>query len=125
MTNAANIALLGAGGFIVTALILAASPARSEPPVDVIAKSALTRHVPYGDLSLASEQGRRILYRRVASAVQEVCPPTEDDGSWYDVPDCQQFAWRGARPQMRRAFDLAKSGSSLAMSSSITISVAK
>jgi UrcA family protein len=124
MSKSQKAAFRGAAGLISAALLFAAGPARSEPPVEIIAKPSLTRHVPYGDLSLATKSGQRMLYRRVGLAVGEVCPPTDDDGNWYDVQDCRNFAWRGARPQIRRAFDQALSGSSMAMTS-ITISVSK
>ena len=125
MFNRSNIAALGAATAIAAGLVLAATPALGEPPVEVIGNPTVTRHVPYGDLSLASADGRRMLYRRVGRAVNEVCPQVSEDGSWYDVQDCRQFAWHGARPQIKRAFDQALSGSTLAMSSSITMSVAK
>ena len=126
MSTTRNIATFGAAGLITTALILAASsPAHGQPPVEVVGKAVPTRHVPYGDLSLATKQGQHLLYRRVGFAVQELCPIDAEDGRWYDFEHCRQFAWRGARPQMKRAVDSAMSGSSLTMISSITIAVAK
>ena len=126
MTTTREIATFGAAGFITMALVfVAASPALSRPPVEVVAKFPLTRHVPYGDLSLATKQDQHILYRRVGVAVQDLCPITAEDGGWYDSEACRKFAWRGARPQINRALDRAMSGSSLAMTSSITIAVAK
>ena len=126
MSKTRELATFGAAGVITIALIFAAAgPALGHPPIEVIAKSVLTRHVPYGDLSLGTKQGQHILYRRVGSAVQELCPTTANDGGWYDSEGCRNFAWRGARPQISRAVDRATSGSSLAMTSSITIAVAK
>jgi len=126
MFKTRKFATLGAAGFITAALIFAtASPALSRPPVEVVAKYPLTRHVPYGDLSLATKQGQHMLYRRVGVAVQDLCPMMAEDGGWYDFQDCRQFAWRGARPQINRAVEQAMSGSSLAMTSSITIGVGK
>jgi len=127
MSDARQIATFGAAALVATALALAAAaPAWSQPPVEVIGKpSSQVRHVPYGDLSLATKDGQRILYRRVGYAVRDVCPITAEDGAWYDSEGCRKFAWRGARPQMKLAFDRAISGSSLAMTSSITISTAK
>ena len=124
MFKSGKTAACGARGLIAAVLLFATGPVRSEPPVEVVAKPLLTRHVPYGDLQLASKAGQRVLYRRVGVAVREVCPLTAEDGNWYDIEDCRRFAWRGARPQMKRAFDRALSGSSLAMSS-ITISASK
>ena len=125
MSELPKAAACGVTGSIAAALLLVAGPARSEPPVEVIGKPALTRHVPYGDLSLATKSGQRNLYRRVGRAVVDLCPLVEEKEDWYDVQGCRDFAWRGARPQIRRAFDLALSGSSLAMTTSITISAAK
>ena len=127
MSDARRIATFGAAAFVGTALALAAAaPAWSQPPVEVVGKSsAQVRHVPYGDLSLATKDGQRILYRRVSYAVKDVCPITADDGAWYDSEGCRKFAWRGARPQIQLAFDRAISGSSLAMTSTISISVKK
>lgn len=127
MSEARRIAIFGSAAIVATGLALAAAtPALSQPPVDVIAKpSSQVRHVPYGDLSLASREGQRTLFHRVGVAVNEVCPITADDGAWYDNEGCRKFAWRGARPQIRRALDQAMSGSSLAMTSSITVAVGK
>jgi UrcA family protein len=126
MSNTRSWATIGAAGLITTVLIFtAAGPALGQPPIEVVAKSSLTRHVPYGDLGLATKQGQNTLYRRVSAAVQDLCPMTAEDGRWYDFQDCRQFAWRGARPQINQAVDRATSGSSLAMTSSITIAVAK
>jgi UrcA family protein len=121
MTDGRKMACWGAAGFIGTALlIVAASPAHSQPPVEVVAhKDALTRVVPYGDLSLASQTGRKILVRRVGLAVREVCPEYDVAGVLYDVQGCRKFAWKGARPQIDRAIDRAMSGSSLAMAITI------
>jgi UrcA family protein len=119
MTDVRSMACWGAAGFIGTALlIVAASPAHSQPPVEVIAqKGGMTRVVHYGDLSLATQKGRQTLVRRVGYAVREVCPGYEESWVLYDVEGCKKFAWKGAQPQIRRAFDRALSGSSMSMSS--------
>jgi len=119
MTDVRSMACWGAAGFIGTALlIVAASPAHSQPPVDVIAqKGGMTRVVHYGDLSLATQKGRQTLVRRVGYAVGQVCPSYDDGWVLYDVDGCKKFAWKGARPQIRRAFDRALSGSSMTMTS--------
>lgn len=124
MTDVRKMACWGAAGFVGTALLIAAaSPARSQPPVDVIAqKGGMTKVVHYGDLSLATQKGRQLLVRRVGFAVKEVCPDYDQGWVLYDVESCKKFAWKGARPQIRRAFDRALSGSSLTMTS-LTITV--
>ena len=120
MTDGRKMACWGAAGFIGAALlIVAATPAHSQPPVEVVAqKNAMTRIVHYGDLSLATQAGKRQLFRRVGYAVKEVCPEA-DGGVLYDIDGCKSFAWRGARPQIRRALDQALSGSTMAMTITI------
>lgn len=106
----------------------ATTPALAQPsqsPVTVLGHpEALTRIVPFGDLALATSAGQRSLVHRVSSAVREVCP----DSAYayaiykfdYDSQDCTNFAWAGARPQIRHAIDAAKSGQPFAMSIAIT-----
>lgn len=119
MTDVRKMACWSAAGFIGTALIIvAASPAHSQPPVEVIAqKNGMTQVVHFGDLSLATREGRHMLVSRVGYAVRKVCPGYEESWVLYDVEGCRKFAWQGARPQMRRAYDRALSGSSLTMTS--------
>lgn len=124
--NVRQVAFLTAAGFIGTALVIAAaSPAMGrtpiQEPVTVIAKKeVMTERVPYGDLSLATREGRGELYHRVGLAVNRVCPSVDDLGFAIDPQGCQDFAWDGARPQMHRAIKAAKSGASLAMTITIT-----
>jgi UrcA family protein len=124
MTDGRKMACWGAAGFIGSALlIVAASPAHGQPPVEVVAqKDVPTRIVPFGDLSLATKAGQRILFRRVGYAVREVCPDEDLAGAYYDSEHCKKFAWQGARPQISRAIDRAMSGSTMAMT--ITIQAA-
>jgi len=131
--GARQVACLGAAGFIGTMLVVAAtSPAFAQEysqPVTVTAHSdQLTRVVPYGDLSLANRDARKVLMHRVGIAVREVCPNMSIDGlslQQYDVEGCRDYAWTGARPQIRHAIDLAGSGSTLAMSITITSATVK
>ena len=92
----------------------------NQQPVTVLGRpDALVRVVSFGDLALATKAGRNTLERRVSDAVGEVCPDSEAGRSllepFYDVQDCRTFAWTRARPQMREAIALAKSGRLLAM----------
>ena len=92
----------------------------NQQPVTVTGRSdALVRVVAFGDLALATKAGRNVLERRVSQAVGEICPDSEAGRSMldasYDVQDCRTFAWVHARPQMREAIALAKSGQLLAM----------
>lgn len=120
--NTRQLACFGAAGFIGTALVLAvAYPAHagqpiSQKPVTVIAKKdTMTERVPYGDLVLTSREGRRLLYHRVDAAVRTVCPDQDEEGYTYDQQGCKDFAWAGARPQIRRAIDRAQLGPSFGM----------
>jgi len=123
MKDGRKMACWGAAGFIGSALlIVAASPAHGQPPVEVVAQKAYTRIVPFGDLSLATKAGQKILFRRVGYAVREVCPDQDETGAYYNADHCKKFAWQGARPQINRAIDRAMSGSKMAMT--ITIQAA-
>ena len=128
--NLRQVACLGAAGFIGTMLVLAvAAPVHAQAftrPVTVTAhRDFLTERVPYGDLTLASKQGRSILYQRVGAAVNRVCPGVDAEGLTYNAQDCKDFAWEGARPQIRTAIKRAKSGASLAMAIEISTAMAK
>jgi UrcA family protein len=123
MTDGRKMACWGAAGFIGTALlIVGATPAHSQPPVEVIAQKGLTQVVHYSDLSLTTRQGKSALIRRVSYAVGKVCPGYDEVWVLYDVDGCKKVAWKGARPQIRRAFDKAISGAPMAMT--ITIQAA-
>jgi UrcA family protein len=91
-------------------------------PVTVVAprSESLTRIVPYGDLSLATKAGRRVLFHRVSIAVREVCPILDTDGTPLNSDSCMDFAWAGARPQMKRAFEAAISGAPVLTAIEIT-----
>ena len=121
-----KMACFGAAGLLGTMLAGAvAYPANGQPgqkPVTVTAhrEAPITQRVPYGDLALATKGGRSVLMRRVSFAVDTVCPQDDDDFGPYDVQGCKDFAWDGARPQIRRAINLAKSGATLAMTIEIT-----
>jgi UrcA family protein len=97
-----------------------AATQNNQQPVTVLGRpDALVRIVPFGDLALATKAGRNSLERRVSDAVGEVCPDSEAGRSmlepFYDAQDCRTFAWTRARPQIREAIALARSGQLLAM----------
>lgn len=123
-------------GSIIGALIagVATVPAQAQThqqPVTVTghAESSLTTLVPFGDLALTTSAGRAVLEARVDKAVGQVCPDSEFQRTAYnlvyDVEDCRSFAWAGARPQMRHAIDLAKSGQAVAMAIEISAGSSK
>ena len=85
----------------------------------------LTRSVHYDDLALATKGGREVLMRRVRTAVSEICLAYDKQGFALDALYCSTFAWAGARPQIKRAVELARSGQSLAMTIEIVAAVAK
>jgi UrcA family protein len=124
--NRMNIAV---GGLSVVCAALAvgtATRALSQPgsqaPVTVVAQKdgSLTERVPYGDLTLTSEEGRHLLMHRVNLAVGRVCPDFYADGQPNNDPQlCKDFAWRGARPQIKRALDEALAGGTTTMSLAI------
>jgi UrcA family protein len=85
----------------------------------------VTRGVRYDDLALATKGGRKALMRRVRTAVSELCPAYDEEGYALDAQYCSTFAWTRARPQIKRAVDLARSRQSRAMTIEITAAVAK
>lgn len=111
---------------VMVALLASAGPAPAgaqsrQTPVTVLGRpDTLIRVVSFDDLALATKQGRSALERRVGDAVGEVCPDGAKLNSFYDVEDCKTFAWHGARPQMKRAIALAKSGQLLAMTIAVS-----
>lgn len=120
-----KLACVGAASFLGALLLAAAiAPAHGQPanqrPVTITAPEPLTERVPYGDLSLAVKHDQRVLYRRVSVAVGNVCPLLDEQGFAYDWQDCRDFAWRGAKPQIEQAIDLARSGMKMAMTIEVT-----
>jgi UrcA family protein len=115
-----KVASLAAAGLIGALLVAAAvTPVHGQNagrPVTVEAQNPLARVVSFGDLALNTKPGRTILMRRVSVAVDEVCPDFDEHGSTYAVQSCKDFAWTGARPQIKRALAQARSGSTIAMS---------
>jgi UrcA family protein len=64
--------------------------------------------VSYADLDLSHATGRVVLERRVASAVDRVCPerplPTELD-KMGTYRTCRESAWTGARQQLAAIYN--------------------
>lgn len=121
-----KIACVGAAAFTGALLIsVSATPAHaqwiSHPVVVTGHLDPNTRVVSYRDLSLNTDSGRKTLMHRVGVAVSEVCPAYDAMFNNYDADWCQQFAWRGARIQLNRAFAAAESGVPLAMSIQVSV----
>jgi UrcA family protein len=124
-----KLACVGAAVFVGT-LMVTATASLAQPPVrgsDVLVEKTnpLVQHVSFADLSLATKPGQKVLFHRVNQAVGQVCPDYDEEGYAYDVLDCKDFAWAGARPQIRRAIDSALSGNVMTMSISVTAAAAK
>ena len=125
--DARQLACIGAAAFVGSLLVTAtASMAKNSQPV-VIEKhiDPLTRYVSFADLSLTSKEGKHLLYRRVGQAVDEVCPLSlsSDEAEFavtYDRLYCKDYAWQGARPQIRKAIRAAEVGTPLVMTLGIT-----
>ena len=105
---------------VTAAGLIAMTPAASaqERPVVVVAPTDIpTRRVSYVDLNLATSSGEKMLNHRVGNAVRSVCKEsTGNTLDLYGTIACRDFAWDGARPQMkravRRAQEIAATGSS-------------
>lgn len=102
---------------MVLALTLGLSGNASAKDVTVFAgppEEALSEHVRYADLDLASPAGVERLGMRVAGAVTRVCSPLDQRSTFSEHGVCKSFAWNGATPQMEqaiaRARDLASTG---------------
>jgi UrcA family protein len=133
----AKILMMCAAGAITTGeLLLMAPHASARQPIIVTAplpEDLIVRHVSYADLNLASEVGVKRLNRRVGSAVKSLCndatggPNIRSLGTNIEMIQCSVSAWNGARPQIdravRRAQEIAATGSSAIAAAAITISM--
>ena len=77
-----------------------------------------TERVSYADLDLATNDGRKMLFRRVRSAVKNVCSEMLGPATTYyqEHADCRRATWSDTRPQMNLALDEARNGSRQAKS---------
>ena len=117
-----RLAAITAAGLVGAATVaFAIAPAHGQThlrtPLVVTAprEGPFTELVPYGDLALATNQGRWALHHRVGLAVDRVCPDLDEYGFDYDSQGCKDYAWDGARPQISRAVQAARSGALVAM----------
>ena len=89
-------------------VVTLASPANAAPQVVVQAPSDIpTRLVRYSDLNLTAAHGKKMLNRRVAVAVNEVCEGSESYANFQTDGFCRTAAWDRARPQIERAIERA------------------
>jgi UrcA family protein len=120
---------------IATAAIILATPVAATPPVVVTAPSdasAVSRHITFADLNLASADGERTLNRRVEYGVGGLCNEAADgnDGGLayreYMIR-CHAVSWDQARPQIasavQRAREIAATGTSSIVAAAVTISI--
>jgi len=120
-----KVVCVGAAGFLGTLLVGAAVfPAHAQElsnPVTVTGHpDSITRSVSFADLTLKTRHDRGVLMHRVDLAVGKICTGFDGNTGSYDADDCRNFAWAGARPQIKRAFDQALSGQLLATAIQIT-----
>ena len=108
-------------------LMLTVSPAHAAE-VTVVADAAdpvPTASVRIDGLNLADRSGQRMLSRRVASAVRQVCVAEDTGALASGFRDCLSTAWNGARPQMAAVIDnarrMAATGTTAVAASSITV----
>ena len=75
----------------------------------------VTKVVKIGDLNLATSTGVKEMNKRVAYAVNWLCPAPPANAADYEERDmkvCRDFAWSSVRPQMERAVQRADQGTS-------------
>jgi UrcA family protein len=108
-------------------LLLTVSPARAAE-VTVVADAAdapPTATVRLEGLNLVDRSGQRMLSRRVASAVRQVCVAEDTGALASGFRDCLSTAWGDARPQMAAVIDraqrLAASGTIAVAAGSISV----
>ena len=62
-----------------------------------------TQRVTYADLDLATKDGKKLLFRRVRSAVNSVCSDMLGPSPiYYAEHSCRRATWWDTRPQMDR-----------------------
>lgn len=85
---------------LLSTLVASQAAAQAEPDQLKVA-------VSYADLDLSRTGGRTMLERRVALAVNRVCParplPTEI-GKMKTFRDCRKVAWSGAKQQLAQIY---------------------
>ena len=113
-----------------TGLLVPATPAFGKSPrIVVVAPSdQVTRRIGYGDLNLASADGKNTLMYRVRGGIRGLC--TEVGGPYESERlNCADHAWSQAFPQMSRAVDgardFASTGTPTIAAAAITISMPK
>lgn len=74
-------------------------------------KDVVTQAVLIGDLNLATDQGVQEMEKRVGSAVDYICSIPAVIGYYRQKAEapCRDEGWAGARPQMDRAIEKARS----------------
>jgi UrcA family protein len=104
--------LLGAAAVVTStgAIMLTAGPAHASD-VTVLAETddgVPVARVRFADLDLGAEAGQRLLKRRVASAISQVCRPARDASSATRYNACLTAGWSEANPQLAAVFERAE-----------------
>ena len=97
--------LMGAAG--VMAAFATIATAAEPAPTLVVHGSRLVadsqRAVPYGDLQLASAQGRDALRERVALAIADLCDPSRFSvAEPHDALKCRNETWAQVAPRLEQ-----------------------
>lgn len=114
---------------------IVATPVHAKSPIVVVADADIvTRHISYADLNLASSAGEATLHRRVGRGIGSLCLEATGGSDAAFMPNvqsrkCRTSAWSQARPQIsqavRRAQDIALTGTSSIAAGAITINLTK
>ena len=112
-----SVLALGVAGALLGGAATAFAGQRAPLRVTVTAPSdVLVERVTHADLNLAQAPARRLLMKRVGSAVHRVCSPGRFDGglALSEQMGCEQAAWDEAKPQIalavQRSTQLAQNG---------------
>lgn len=112
---------MGAAAFISSMLVISATAYAAPQDPFVVEGHAidpdLQRRVPYGDLNLAVDPGRKTLLRRVGFAVRDICQDQAYAVASLEAVTqeriCSAAAWDSANPQIKAAFERAQLGGTL------------
>jgi len=136
MNYSKALAICGAGLVGAAAIGVTAFPVHAQPPRAVVITPSndeyVTERVTYADLNLASAPDQRTLNGRVGTAVINVCHEAiadAENSNFVAYRDCTNGAWHRAHPQIasavKRATELAATGTSSIAAAAITIDISE
>lgn len=122
-----------AAAAVLVPLLPSPAPAQSSAarrPVVVTSEELIVRHVRFADLDLRASADRNALVRRVQLAVSDACADAVGPSSLiYEKRACWKSSWADAQPQIsnavRRAQEMAASGTMLTGATVITVRIGK